>query len=112
MKRLWHRLLDWLPKLPLQVWVLISGRLLSGIGSGFTLFYAPIYFVNEVELTKTAVGFALGIGSIAGIFGRIVSGSSLDSPHWGRKRTLLGAAIISAIASAVLAVANGFEILV
>jgi MFS family permease len=112
MKKLLDRLRAWIPKLPLQVWVLISGRLLSGIGSGFTLFYAPIFFVNEVGLTKTAVGLALGAGSISGVLGRILSGTWLDAPEWGRKRTLLFAAVVSAIASGVLAMANGFEILV
>ncbi len=112
MKKLLDRLRAWLPQLPMQVWILISGRLLSGIGTGFTLFYAPIFFVNEVGLTKTAVGLALGAGSIAGILGRILSGSWLDAPEWGRKRTLLFAAIISALASGILALANNFEILV
>lgn len=112
MKILPERLLSWLPQLNPQVWILIAGRLLSGIGSGFTLFYAPIFFANEVGLTKTAVGFALGSASISGVLGRLVSGSLVDSPQWGRKKTLLIATFISAVASFVLGSANNFETLI
>jgi hypothetical protein len=48
------------------------GRLLSQIGSGFTLFYAPIFFVNQVGLSATAVGIGLGSGSISGVVGRFL----------------------------------------
>ncbi|GAC1468260.1 MAG: MFS transporter [Chamaesiphon sp.] len=88
------------------------GRFLSQIGSGFTLFYAPIFFVNQVGLSATQVGLALGSASISGIFGRILSGSMSDSRFWGRKPTLLFSAAISAIASLVLAVTGNFFTLV
>lgn len=58
-----------------QVWILAAGRLLSEIGSGFTLFYAPIFFVNQVGLSSTLVGIALGCGSISGVVGRFLGGS-------------------------------------
>jgi MFS family permease len=94
------------------VWILIFGRFLSQIGSGFTLFYAPIFFVNQVGLSATQVGFAIGSASISGIIGRIFSGSMSDSPRWGRKRTLLLSAAISAIASGVFAITTNFVTLV
>jgi len=106
------RLPLWLPQLNPQVWILIIGRLLSQLGSGFTLFYAPIFFVNQVGLSAGQVGLALGSGSIAGVVGRILSGSMSDSRAWGRKRTLLLSAAVSAIASFVLAATSNFSTLV
>ncbi|PSB02314.1 MFS transporter [Merismopedia glauca] len=101
-----------LPKLSLQIWILIFGRLLSQIGTGFTLFYAPIFFVNQVGLSATSVGLALGSGQITGIIGRICSGIICDSRHWGRKRTLLLSAVVSAIAAFVFSITTTLPILV
>jgi MFS family permease len=86
--------------------------LLSQIGSGFTLFYAPIFFVNQVHLSAVAVGLGLGSASISGVVGRLLSGSLSDSPSWGRRRTLLLSALVSAIASFVLAATTNFPIFV
>ncbi len=95
-----------LPPLDSQIWILSAGRLLSAIGTGFTLFYAPIFFVNQVGLSATAVGFGLGSASISGVVGRILGGTFADTPSWGRRRTLLLSAAISAIAALVLAFAH------
>jgi MFS family permease len=112
MKFLPQHLLSWLPQLDSQVWILGFGRFLSEIGTGFTLFYAPIFFVNQVGFSATAVGFALGSASISGIFGRILGGSLSDSPQWGRRRTLLLSAAVAAIASLVLATTVTFPVLI
>jgi MFS family permease len=88
------------------------GRFLSEVGTGFTLFYAPIFFVNQVGLSATAVGFALGSASISGVLGRILGGTFSDSRFWGRRRTLLLSAAVAAIASLVLATTNNFSTLV
>lgn len=112
MKFLLDRLQSWLPRLPSQAWILVGGRLLSGIGTGFTLFYAPIFFVNEIGLSKAAVGLAVGSASLSGILGRIISGFLLDSPKWGRKKTLFLSGIVEALASTGLAVSSTFEMLV
>uniref|UniRef100_A0ACD5GQI0 Uncharacterized protein n=1 Tax=Desertifilum tharense IPPAS B-1220 TaxID=1781255 RepID=A0ACD5GQI0_9CYAN len=77
---------DWLPNLPNPVWILAAGRLLSQIGNGFTLFYAPIFFVNQVGLSATAVGIGLGSGSISGVFGRFFGGTLTDSPFGDAKK--------------------------
>lgn len=69
-----------LPKLNYQIWILAIGRFLLEFGTGFTLFYAPIFFVNKVGLSATSVGIALGSASLSGILGRILSGSFSDSP--------------------------------
>ncbi|MBN3895032.1 MAG: MFS transporter [Nostoc sp. NOS(2021)] len=106
------QLSSWLPSIHPQVWIFAIGRFFSEVGTGFTLFYAPIFYVNEVGLSATSVGVALGSASISGIVGRIVGGSLADSGHWGRRRTLLLATAISAIASLVLAATNNFTILV
>lgn len=107
-----NRFSSWLPQLDPQVWILAFGRFLSEVGTGFTLFYAPIFFVNHVGLSATAVGFALGSASISGVVGRILGGSFSDSQFWGRRKTLLLSAAISAIASLVLASANDFLVLI
>ena len=107
-----HKLPSWLPQLNPQVWILGVGRFLSEVGTGFTLFYAPIFFVNQVGLSATAVGVALGSASISGVVGRILGGSFSDSRFWGRRRTLLLSAAVAAIASLVLATTSNFSTLV
>lgn len=101
-----RQLLTWLPQLDHRVWILIAGRLLSQLGTGFTLFYAPIFFVNQVGLSATVVGLGIGSGSISGIAGRILGGSFADSPRWGRRKTLLLSAAVSALADVFLALTN------
>jgi len=98
-----------LPQLKTQVWILATGRFLSEIGTGFTLFYAPIFFAKGVGLSATQVGLGLGMASITGVLGRILGGSFSDSRFWGRRRTLLLSAAISAIASFVLAMTGNFS---
>lgn len=101
-----------LPQLSPQIFILAIGRLLSQTGTGFTLFYAPIFFVNQVGLSATAVGLSLGSAQLSGILGRALSGSLSDSPRWGRRFTLLISAVISAIASFILAIASDFSMVV
>ena len=104
-----HPWLD-MSKLPLQIWILALGRLLSEIGSGFTLFYAPIFFVQQVGLSATSVGLALGSASISGIAGRLISGTYAD--RWGRKPVLLLSTVVLAIACGIFAVTNDFPMLI
>lgn len=99
---------NWLPNLPIPVWILAAGRFLSQIGNGFTLFYAPIFFVNQVGLSATAVGIGLGSGSISGVVGRFLGGSFTDSAFWGRRRTLLLSALVSALADVAFVFAHDF----
>ncbi|MEM8675474.1 MAG: MFS transporter [Cyanobacteria bacterium P01_G01_bin.67] len=95
-----------------KVWILAAGRLLSEIGTGFTLFYAPIFFVNQVGLSSTLVGLALGSGSISGVIGRFLGGQGVDSPKWGRRKILLASAAISVMADVVLSLTANFPTLV
>jgi MFS family permease len=104
--------LRWLPNLNRTIWILAAGRLLSQVGTGFTLFYLPIFFVNEVGLSATAVGAALGSASLSGMIGRFWGGSMIDSPTWGRRRVLLIAMVVSALGSFALAFANDLNTLV
>jgi MFS family permease len=101
-----------LPKFSRSVWILAIGRLLSEIGTGFTLFYTPIFFVNQVGLSATQVGLAIGSGSVSGVLGRFLGGYWADSPQWGRKKTLFVSAIISALADLVLVFTSNFPSLV
>ncbi|MBF2029292.1 MAG: MFS transporter [Oscillatoriales cyanobacterium C42_A2020_001] len=101
----------WVPQLNYQIWILAIGRLLSQMGSGFTLFYAPIFFVNQVGLSATAVGLGLGSQSISGVVGRLLGGSLSDG-KFGRKRTLLLSAVISATACFTLAATQNFPVFV
>lgn len=107
-----HALVSWLPNLDRRLWILAFGRLLSQLGNGFTLFYAPIFFVNQVGLSATAVGIALGSNSVSGVVGRFLGGSISDLPRWGRRKTLLTSAVISAVADVALATAFDFPTLV
>ena len=89
-----------------------AGRLLSEIGTGFTLFYAPIFFVNQVGLSSTLVGVALGSGSVSGVVGRFLGGQGVDSPNWGRRKILLASAAVSVLADVVLSLTSNFPTLV
>ncbi|WP_299486963.1 MFS transporter [Acaryochloris sp. IP29b_bin.137] len=108
----WQRWIQWIPVLDRQVWILAVGRLLSQMGTGFTLYFLQIFFVNQVGLTATSVGFAIGSASISGVVGRVLSGAMTDSQWWGRRRTLLLSLSISAIAASLIAIAQSFWMLV
>ena len=95
-----------------KVWILAAGRLLSGIGNGFTLFYAPIFFVNQVGLSSTLVGIALGSASVSGVVGRFLGGQLSDSPTWGRRKILLASAAVSVFADVALSLTYNFPTLV
>lgn len=103
---------SWFPLLPSQVWILAAGRFLSQIGNGFILFYAPIFFVNQVGLSATAVGIGIGSGSISGVIGRFLGGSFSDTPFWGRRRTLLLSAAVSAIADLAFVLTYNFPMFI
>jgi MFS family permease len=98
------------PPIASQVWLLAIGRLISQLGSGLTLFYAPIFFVSHLHLSSTAVGLAIGCQSIFGVVGRLISGSLVD--RVGRKPLLMAAMVASAIAAAMFALAQDFWSLV
>lgn len=107
-----HKLPEWLPSLSPQIWILAFGRFLSQTGTGFTIFYTTIFFVNQVGLSATQVGLGLGSAQVSGIIGRLLSGVICDSPKWGRKRTLLLSCILSGIASFLLASSHNFSTMV
>ena len=105
-------MLDWLPQLRREIWILATGQLLLYIGQGFTLVYASIYFVNELGFSPTQVGLALSSSGLAGIVGRFWSGYAIDTDFWGRRRTLMLSATITAFACFCLAFATTFTLLV
>ncbi len=101
-----RQLFSWLPQLNPQMWILAFSRFLSQTGTGLTLFYGSIFFVNQLGLSATAVGISIAISQFSGIFGRIFGGSFSDSPQLGKRKTLILSALISAIASLILATAQ------
>lgn len=103
---------NWLPNLDRRVWILAAGRLLSQVGIGFVLFYAPLFFVNQVGLAATQVGLGIGSEALSGMIGRFLGGAMTDSPRWGRRQTLLLSALISAMADGVFLVSDTFPIFV
>ena len=84
------------------VWIQALGRLLYQGGYGAIQFFIPLVFVNQINLSATAVGFAVGCGSLAGVVGHLLGGYLADSPAYGRKRALLFAAILSLVAALIL----------
>lgn len=102
----------WLPQLRREIWILAAGQLLLYLGQGFTLVYASIYFVNQLGFSATQVGLALGSSGLAGILGRFWAGSAIDAARWGRRGTLLLAAVLTALGCFVLASAATFPLLI
>ncbi|MEM9770933.1 MAG: MFS transporter [Cyanobacteria bacterium P01_D01_bin.73] len=94
-----------------EIWLLIFGRLLLQLGTGFVLVYAPIYFVNQLNFTATSVGLAVGAGQVAGVLGRILSGSLADSPKFGRRLVLILSAIASVLADVAFIATSNFPLL-
>lgn len=91
-----------------QVVVLAAGRLASAIGTGLTIFYAPIFFVNVAGISATSVGLGIGCGGFFGILGRFLGGSLADSPRTGRRGTLLLASLLLAAGAACFAATETF----
>lgn len=86
---------------------MVVGRFLSQTGTGFTLFFAPLYFVNQVGLSATQVGIGLAAVAVSGVIGRIAGGSLSDN-FWGRRPTLLLSLALSGAGSVGLALSLGF----
>lgn len=95
-----------------QVWVQTVGRLLYQTGYGAIQFFIPLVFVNQVGLSATAVGFAIGCGALAGMAGHFLGGYLADSPDYGRKRALIFSAILSLLAAGLLIVTKALPLLI
>lgn len=91
-----------------QVLILALGRFVSGIGSGLTMFYAPIFFVNVAGIPAANVGFGLGMGGLAGVLGRIAGGSLSDHAKCGRKGALMLACLTLSIGAFCFAATDSF----
>ena len=91
-----------------QVIVLALGRLASAIGTGLTIFYAPIFFVNVAGISATNVGIGIGLGGAFGVLGRFLGGTCADSPKVGRKGSLLIASTFLAFGAAFFAFTEVF----
>ena len=91
-----------------QVLILALGRFVSGMGSGLTMFYAPIYFVNTVGIPAASVGVGLGMGGMSGIVGRIAGGSLADHAGCGRKGAVMLACLTLSLGAFCFAASNNF----
>ncbi len=96
-------------KLDRRIIILALGRFLSMIGSGFTSFYAPVFFVEVVHISATLVGIGLAANSIAGTLARVLGGTMSDSPNFGRRITLVIATIVLLIGSVVMGLVQDFN---
>lgn len=94
-----------------QVWFQAIGRLLYQTGYGLIQFYIPLIFVKQIGLSATAVGLGIGSGSLAGFVGHFLGGYLADSPY-GRKKTLLLAAVLSILAAVVLTLTRNLPLLI
>ncbi len=101
-----------LPALHPQVWILVTGRFMSQIGTGIVMFYVPLYFVNQAGLSAIAVGGALSSAAIASILGYFLAGTLVDTPGWGRRRTLIAACSLSILADGVFLVGHSLPLLI
>jgi MFS family permease len=88
------------------------GRGLYQCASAIVLFYMPIVFVNYGQLSATQVGLAVGGGSIAGFMGNFVGGAMTDSPQFGRRNTLIGAAFLSITAAIIMVFTQELPLLI
>lgn len=95
-----------------QVWIQALGRALYQAGYGSIQFYIPLIFVSQIGLSATTVGFGIGSGSLAGVFGHLLGGYLADSQTYGRRRTLLLSAGLSILATVVLVLAQDLPMLV
>jgi MFS family permease len=106
-----HSLLSFVQLSNRNVWLLALGRSLCQIGSGLLNFYIPLVFVNQVGLSATAVGFSIGLSSIAEVVGHFMGGALADAPRFGRKPTLILSIVLGATVSFILAVTHSLLVL-
>lgn len=95
-----------------RVYLLSAVRLISSITSGFTLFCAPVHFINTVGIDGHLVGLGIGSGGIASALGRLIGGFTADNGMEGRKATVWTALALMAIGSLILSSAANFLVFV
>ncbi|MEM9272058.1 MAG: MFS transporter [Cyanobacteria bacterium P01_F01_bin.143] len=102
------KILHLFPELKQEIWMICVGRLFSQIGHGLLIFSATIFWVNLIELSPTQIGIGLGLTSLAGIFGRLLGGTLIDSSSFDCRLILLTSTMISAIADFLFAFNQNF----
>lgn len=95
-----------------RVYLLSVVRLISSVTSGFTLFCAPVHFINTVGIDGHLVGVGIGSGGIASAAGRLAGGFTADNGMKGRMVTLWTALALMAIGSIILSSAANFSVFV
>lgn len=79
------------------------------LGTGFTSFYAPIYFVTVMHISATLVGLGFAANAVAGTVARIIGGSLSDSPRFGRRTTLAISTMVLCVGSMIMGLVLNFE---
>lgn len=75
------------PKLPRRAWVVLSGDLLSAIGSGMTMPFFILYLHRIRGIDLTVAGLALATIAVASFAGNVIGGSLAD--RVGPRRALM-----------------------
>jgi MFS family permease len=89
------------PKLPRSAWIVLSGDLLSALGSGMTMPFFIVYLHRVRGIDLTIASLALAAIAAASLAGNVIGGSATD--RFGSRRTLMVGLLSSAAGAAWLA---------
>ena len=92
---------------PRQFWLLLCGLLVSAVGGSIVWPFMTIYLRQRFEVPLTTVTALFLLNSISGIAATTVAGPVVD--RVGRKPAMVVSLAVSALTSAVMAVASTLE---
>ncbi|MEU3412806.1 MFS transporter [Streptomyces sp. NPDC006658] len=92
------------PALPRAFWWLWTATLVNRTG-GFVVVFLSLYLTLERGFSASFTGFVTTLYGVGGAVGALAGGVVAD--RWGRRSTLLGAQLLSAVGTAALAFAHG-----
>ncbi len=90
-----------LPNLPRQAWIVLSGDLLSALGSGLTLPFFIVYLHRVRGIELEVAGLAVATFALAALVGNPAAGAIVD--RIGSRVTLMAGLVIAAAGSASIA---------
>jgi MFS family permease len=96
------------PDLNPAVLTISVARLIAQSGTGLVLFYMSLFAVEQLGLSETLSGVALGLSQVGGILGRIMGGTLVDTLGWGWRRTLLLVAGVAILGDLSFVLAHDF----
>jgi MFS family permease len=89
------------PTLPRQAWVILSGDMLSAIGSGMTVPFFVVYLHSVRGMELEVAGLALATIALASFPGNAVGGFLVD--RFGARRAVVVGLVLSAVGAASIA---------